>query len=126
LSWPRGPARRSLMLTPLVSLLFGGPSITEYDDHVAGHGVLGRPVWDSSRLLAQLELRLGLPSCRVDDVVRVQRWSAALRDVQGRERRFYSESYAADPLGTAKALLGWRDELVLAGWNGQVVPNGGG
>jgi ATP-dependent helicase/nuclease subunit B len=113
------------MLTPLVSLLFGGPNITEQGELPAGHAVLGRPVWDPSRLLTQLELRLGLPPSQVEEVMRVQRWSVCLCEAELQERRFYSNSYATDPLGTAKALLGWRDALLLAGWDGQIVPNGG-
>ncbi|MEM6726442.1 MAG: hypothetical protein AAF598_20535, partial [Bacteroidota bacterium] len=33
---------------------------------------------------------------------------------------FYAKSYEADGLGTAKVLLDWRDELVLAGWNFEI------
>ena len=32
--------------------------------------------------------------------------------------RFYTASFAKDPLAVAETLLRWRDELVLAGWDG--------
>ena len=106
-------------LTPLVSLLVSGASLTEHDDLPPGTARLGCPVWGRAQLLANLELRLGLlqppphmpsacsngrgawPSSRPPDPV-----------------AFYARSYAVDPVGTATAILAWRDELVIAGWNG--------
>lgn len=113
------------MLTPMVSMLFGGPSITTQNDLTEGNAVLGRPVWDPRMLLAQLELRLGLPQAAAPEVVRLQRWTATLRELGASEPCFFSDSYSMDPLGTAKTLLEWRDDLALAGWNGKSVPGGG-
>ena len=39
--------------------------------------------------------------------------------------RFYTTSYRRDPIGTAAALLDWRDELVAAGWEGELIRDGG-
>jgi hypothetical protein len=38
---------------------------------------------------------------------------------------FYARSLAVDELGTAEALLAWRDELVEAGWSGKPIAGGG-
>lgn len=111
-------------MTPLVSLLFTSATLTEYDDVAPGTGLLGRPVWGPSALLANIELRLGLPALDVTDAVRVQRWSRRLAELAEGGARFYSRSYEVDPVGTAAALLGFRDALVAAGWNGERMSNG--
>jgi RecB family exonuclease len=82
-------------------------------------------VWDERGLLRDLELRLGLPPLRADGALRIQHWSRAFAELAKGSPRFYSRSHAADPLGTTKALLEWRDELVLAGWDGQRMDGGG-
>ena len=113
-------------LTPLVSLLFGGATLTEHDDLPPGAAHLGCPVWGELQLLADLELRLGLPQPHVAHAVRVQQWSRRLTELEtASPGRFYARSHALDSVGTAETLLGWRDELVVAGWNGDAVPNGG-
>jgi hypothetical protein len=112
-------------LTPLASLLIGGAALTEHDDLAPGAALVGKPVWGATALLANLELRLGLPAPDASDAVRVQRWSRHLGEVQVTQRRFYTDSYRVDPLGTATALLAMRDELVASGWNGGAIPAGG-
>lgn len=109
-------------MTPLVSMLFTGATLTEHDDLVPGAALLGSPVWGVTALLANLELRLGLPTPDLTDAVRVQRWSQRLDEVHAASPRFYSASYGVDPLGTATTLLSMRDELVAAGWNGEPIP----
>jgi len=118
-------SRRSLTLAPLVCLGATGSSLTEHDDIAPGAALLGAPVWGPGALLANLEMRLGLPSPEVVDAVRVQRWARRLDELQAASPRFYAKSFATDRLGTATALLAMRDELVAAGWNGQPVPDGG-
>jgi len=116
-----------IALTPLVSLLFSGATITEYDDLPPGAAQVGRPVWGRAQLLANLEQHLGLPKPAHAHVVRVQRWSRRMAELEAaKPGRFYARSYALDPIGTATTLLAWRDELVDAGWNGEPIPNGGG
>jgi ATP-dependent helicase/nuclease subunit B len=112
-------------MIPLVSLLFHSASLTERDDLAPGTGLVGRPVWGPHALLANLEMRLGLPIPDVTDAVRVQRWSRRLAELAAAGPRFYARSYEVDPVGTASALLAWRDTLVAAGWNGEHVPNAG-
>jgi hypothetical protein len=112
--------------TPLVSLLFWGAAITEPDDITPRAAQLGCPVWGHAQLLASIEVHLGLPRPAHARVVRVQRWSRRMAELEAAiPGRFYARSYALDPIGTATTLLGWRDELVTAGWNGDPIPNGG-
>jgi ATP-dependent helicase/nuclease subunit B len=112
-------------MTPLVSQLFQGSVIAAPTDLAPGRAALGRPAWGPGALLQNLELRLGLPRTKMDDTVRVQRWSRRLATVSASRPRFYSRSYAVDPIGTAKTLLDWRDALVLAGWSGSSIADGG-
>ncbi|MBL8716910.1 MAG: PD-(D/E)XK nuclease family protein [Myxococcales bacterium] len=115
----------TLTLTPLVGVDFGGTGVTEHDDLAVGAAALGRPVWGPLALLANLELRLGLPTPQGVDAVRVQRWARRLDDLPARASRFYARSSAVDRLGTATTLLGMRDELVNAGWDGEPIAGGG-
>jgi hypothetical protein len=112
-------------MTPLVGLFFGRSTLAEVGDLSVGSGLVGRPVWGQSALLANLELRLGLAGIEGTEEVRLQRWSRRLRDIGANSERFYSRSYEADPVGTSRALLTWRDTLVDAGWNGEQIPDGG-
>jgi ATP-dependent helicase/nuclease subunit B len=112
-------------VTPLGGLLFRGATRTEFDDVMPGNGLLGSPVWNRTGLLADLELRLGIPTVHVDHGVRLQQWSQRLADVSRTEQRFFSKSYEVDRIGTATTLLAWRDLLVDSGWNGEAVPEGG-
>jgi hypothetical protein len=82
-------------------------------------GALGTPYWSPDELLRDLELRLGLPRASDSELARIPRWAARIGDL-GDADAFYAESFAVDPLGTAGALLEWRDALVDAGWNGDL------
>jgi hypothetical protein len=75
---------------PLGGLFFRGPTITGEHDLVPGRGVLGRPVWDRTAMLANLELRLGLPTPPSAKGVRLQQWSRRLGHVATGGLRFYS------------------------------------
>ena len=63
-----------------------------------------------------LETRLGLNSPSVAPALRIAQYLSRLRALDDGER-FYSRSLAADGWATARLLLGWRDELVAAGWS---------
>jgi hypothetical protein len=82
-------------------------------------------VWGPTALLANLELRAGLPGAEQPEHVRLQRWSRRLHDLESATPRFYSRSYATDPIGTSRTLLSWRDGLVEAGWDGDAIPDCG-
>lgn len=91
----------------------------------AGEGAsLGAPTWGPLALLRDLELRLGLPPVDAAASVRLPRWTARIASLADAEA-FYRRSFEVDKLGTAAALLEWRDGLVEAGWDGTPIPGGG-
>lgn len=114
----------ALTLTPLITLGLSGSSFTEHDAIPTDTALLGRPVLGPPALLANLELRLGLAVPHVSAGVRMQRWAREL-ERHGTTPRFYTASYHTDRLGTAAMLLAMRDELVMGGWNGSPIDNGG-
>lgn len=70
-------------------------------------------------LLNVLESHLGLAGAQpIDEYLRIEQYrqlsGAYLGEHPG---AFFAESFAADPLATATALLAYRDELLLAGWD---------
>jgi hypothetical protein len=73
-------------------------------------------------LLGVLELRLGLGSKPVSSAVRVAQYRDRLEQAASAKPRFYTASFSKDAFSAAKALLAWRDELVLAGWRGTANP----
>lgn len=98
---------------------FGGPLFAG-----AGRAAIGAPIWAPSALLRDLALRLGLPPIIGTSSERLPRWVARIKSL-GDESAFYAKSFAVDELGTAEALLEWRDGLVEAGWCGRPIPDGG-
>lgn len=111
-------------LIPLVGFLFEGPTLAH--EHLSAAGQVGRPVWDMRAFLADLEKRVGLGAWSSSVAMRVQLLAKRMRELErAKSGRFYARSFELDQLGTAKALLGWRDELVMAGWNGEEIPGGG-
>jgi len=76
-----------------------------------------------SGFLRLLELRLGLMSNPASAAVRVAQYRNLLENAASTKPRFYTESFGKDGFATAETLLQWRDELILAGWNGLAGPN---
>lgn len=79
--------------------------------------VFDAPVLGRLGLLDLLETHLGLARLGVSRARRVTRYLGYLRQHED-QPRFYSRSLQADSIGTAAKLLAWRDELLLAGWDG--------
>src|SRR5690242_6914098 len=104
--------RVAFRMTPFVGLFWGRATLTEADDLPPGSGFVGRPVWGPTALLANLELQAGLPRVEQPEHVRLQHWSRRLHQLEAGTPRFYSQSYATDPVGTSRTLLSWRDALV--------------
>ncbi|HEX2734534.1 MAG TPA: PD-(D/E)XK nuclease family protein [Polyangiaceae bacterium] len=110
---------------PFVGLELSGASLTPVNDLEPGTGRLGAPVWGPEELLRDLELRLGIPQVEQDSsAVRVTRWAERIAPLAA-AGRYYSSSFKLDPIGTARALLSLRDELVLTGWDGGPVADAG-
>ncbi len=79
---------------------------------------LGEPVLSPPAFLGLLEVQLGLSGPQVVSAKRTAAFLVALRSTDTSER-FFHRSLQADEMGTAYALLGWRDEWLLAGWDGK-------
>jgi len=72
------------------------------------------------KLLAWLETQLGLSGCPENtDYLRIELYrQALLQELEtAPESPFFAASFEADRFATAEALLAWRDELLLAGWD---------
>src|SRR3984885_4131061 len=69
-----------------------------------------------------LELRLGLASKPASAAARIVQYREFLQRAASIKWRFYTASFAKDPLAVAETLLRWRDELVMAGWDGAPDP----
>ena len=110
-------------MEPLIGLGLGGPALA-LPAAAGSRAILGRPAWGARGLLRDLELRLGLPAVVESASTRTLQWSARIASL-GDEGAFYMRSFAVDALGTAEALLAWRDALIEAGWSGAVVAGGG-
>lgn len=82
------------------------------------------PVVGPLGFLNLLETRLGLLRADCPQAQRVTQYRECLEraDVPG---RFYHASFGIDPIGTAAALLSWRDLWYLLGWDGK-LPSGAG
>ena len=87
---------------------------------------LGKTYSGKEALLSELELRAGLTCAEADHADRVIAYMEAMKTAldkakaEGREL-FYEGSFERDDFGTAELMLGWRDALVKAGWDGKPV-----
>lgn len=82
---------------------------------------LGEAAVGPMGMLEVLETRLGLLAERPARVERVVQYLGCLRRADS-PSRFYHRSLIVDPLGTAAALLDWRDRWLLEGWSGRFAP----
>lgn len=80
---------------------------------------LGKAYSGKEALLSDLELRAGLTGADTEHAERVIAYMEAMQAAQQGSSLFYSESYQQDDFGTAELMLGWRDALVKAGWDGK-------
>ncbi|MDL1959087.1 MAG: hypothetical protein LWW99_06940 [Deltaproteobacteria bacterium] len=90
------------------------PDALENDEARQGVVVLG-----PAGLVGVLETRLGLTRIQTHQAIRIGQYLKRLKEADNNER-FYSKSIRVDAWSTAKQVLAWRDELVLAGWEGDV------
>jgi len=94
---------------------FDGPIHTPAAPHRTGQLYVG-----PRRLLLWLESQLGLSGCPENtNYLRIELYRQALGQYlsEATEPPFFDRSFEADRFATAEALLLWRDELLLAGWD---------
>jgi len=96
-----------------------------YDQSVAPDGVaagtasIGKLFVGPNGLLNVLETQLGYTGKETHQAIRIQQYMESMEQLYGQgEGTFFSGSFSADPWSSAKQMLAWRDELVLAGWHG--------
>lgn len=80
---------------------------------------LGKAYSGKEALLSELELRAGLTCASIEHADRVIAYMEAMKAAQQDSPLFYSDSFERDDFGTAELMLGWRDALVKAGWDGK-------
>ena len=101
-----------------MKIVFGwhldGPTCPEAPDGSAFS--IDAAVAGPMELLNLIETRLGLNGPGTPPAVRIAQYLARLRAID-HGGRFFSRSLAADGWATARLVLGWRDELVAAGWS---------
>ena len=93
-----------------------------YDSSVfltVGDCGLGKTYSGKETLLNELELRAGLTCANTEHAERVIAYMEAMQAAQQDSPLFYLESFDRDDFGTAELMLGWRDALVKAGWDGE-------
>jgi RecB family exonuclease len=69
-------------------------------------------------LVKALEQRLGLVQPDINPAIRLESYLLVAEHYAASQPTFYSRSLKADRWSTARALLGLRDDLRLAGWDG--------
>jgi hypothetical protein len=80
----------------------------------------GSPVryFGEKKLLDWLEKQIGLGGYPNNpDYLRIELYRQALSQYAQENTPFYAQSFQNDRFATAEALLAWRDELLLAGWD---------
>lgn len=85
---------------------------------LATQDTFGKLICGPHALLEFIELRLGLATKSVSAVSRIAHYRELLERMAVGQSRFYASSFERDPFSVAETLLRWRDELVLAGWDG--------
>ena len=71
-------------------------------------------------LLELLELRLGLTHLPASQTSRAVVYRGLLEHLANQQPTFFGGSLKVDAVGVSNELLGWRDELILAGWDPRV------
>ena len=99
-----------------MKILFG----LDLDGHqaLATQDTFGKLICGPHALLEFIELRLGLATKSVSAASRIAHYRELLERMAVGQSRFYASSFERDPFSVAETLLRWRDELVLAGWDG--------
>lgn len=98
-----------------------------YNPFFTKEAFITHDLWDTvatgdAGLLEQLLMRAGLPQTIADEEDKEDTRIAPYREaLQAQADSPFVDSLAADPTGTAKQLLQWRDMLVMAGWKAEMT-----
>ncbi len=105
-------------------LLYFGPALEEEPWRVQSPPWGGIFYVGPQGLLNVLESHLGLAGAQpLDEYLRIEQYRQLLKiHLETAPDAFFAESFAADPLAAATALLEYRDELVMAGWDFGTAP----
>jgi len=94
----------------------------EYDEEIFlgdQPRVMGTEYLGTKGLLQELGLRLGLPTTAKADVEREADYHNAMqKHLSG---TLFEKAAHIDPFGVASKLLHWRDDLLMAGWDGKMT-----
>ena len=102
------------MIKIIYNPLFDGEIFLGDCPHAMGVKYLG-----TIGLLQELGLRLGIPVNMKSDVERQADYQNAMQDhIKG---TLFEKAAEVDPFGVAAKLLHWRDDLLMAGWDGKVI-----
>ncbi len=92
------------------------------DGICAGEAAIGRLFIGIQGLLGLLETQLGLEAKSTHHANRIQEYMECMGTLRNQSAgSFFSSSFAADAWSSAKQMLAWRDELMLAGWDGRGI-----
>ena len=102
------------MIKIVYSPLYDGEIFLGDCPHAMGVEYLG-----TVGLLQELGLRLGIPINMKSDVERQADYQNAMQThIKG---TLFKKAAEVDPFGVAAKLLHWRDDLLMAGWDGKVI-----
>lgn len=115
------------------SPFFNGHTYIDYSRH--NGGLLGEAVESTAGLLGRLELLAGLSYPEeVNETLRQQEYFELLNEIIPLKDDPLSESFEIDrqdkelnedpQYRVTTELLRWRDQLIMAGWNGEALPEG--
>lgn len=85
-----------------------------------GQASIGRLYVGAQGLLNVLETHLGMTGKVKHHAVRIQGYMDCMSQVLSKpDASFFKQSHESDAWSSAKQMLSWRDELVMAGWSAQ-------
>ena len=88
---------------------------------VPGQASIGKLFVGPQGLLNVLETHLGLKAKETHHAMRIQGYMESMEKVSTQpDASFFESSYKSDAWSSAKQMQAWRDELVLAGWSGEI------
>lgn len=99
---------------------FDGSSFIDFSSR--GNTILEELFVGDAGLLAELELRSGKSKIYPTQIEREANYFIVVKHyMQANPNCLFSESFKVDEYGVSSQLLNWRDELILSGWNANIM-----